>query len=218
MKRSRLVLLFVIALIVGTNSVSAQSSFGNWIEKLFGSKDTVAVAQSHPDLAELTVDENLLIPEVNKKKKKKVVAQQAIEAKRLEAIEGYKVSTLRDEEVIHIEIPASMLFAPNDTELLPSSDGLLRALLPCLRVPDYYHMLLVMHSDNTGNNEYCYSLTTERVYSIYYWFEQNGGCIDYVIPYAAGCSEPLQPNNTIAGRAANRRLEIYLIPAEEMLK
>ena len=218
MKRSRLVLLFVIGLFVGTSSVSAQSSFGNWIEKLFGRKDTVAVAQNHPDLAELTVDENLLIPEVNKKLKKKVVAQQGNEAKRLSAIEGYKVSTLRNDEVIHIEIPASLLFAPNETELLPTSDGLLRALLPSLRVPDYYHMLLVMHSDNTGNNEYCYALTTERVYSIYYWLEQNGGCIDYVIPYAAGCSEPLLPNNSIAGRAANRRLEVYLIPAEAMLK
>ena len=194
------------------------SAAGNWIEKLFKRNDTTqTVAAEHPNLSELTVDENLLIPELTDKQRNKVCKLQATEAKRLEGIEGLEVKLMRNKEVIHITIAASLLFAPNETTLLDSSDAILRSILPCLRTPDYYHMLLVMHSDNTGNESYNYTLTTDRVSAIYDWIEQNGGCVDYVVPYAAGSYEPISPNNTIAGRAQNRRLEIYLIPAEKMI-
>ena len=197
-------------------TATAQS---NWIEKLFGRKDSVqTVVEQHPALAELTVDANLLIPEIEKKQKARVCKLQAAEAQRLSAVKGLDVELTRDDEVIHITIAASRLFAPNETTLLDTSDALLRSILPCLRVPDYYHVLLIMHSDNTGNESYNYALTTDRVSAIYDWMEQNGGCVDYVVPYAAGSYEPIASNSSIAGRAQNRRLEIYLIPAEEMIK
>ena len=172
----------------------------------------------HPNLPELTVDENLLIPELDKKQKAKAVKIQEAEAKRLRATEGLDVELIRNNEVIHITIASSRLFAPNETTLLHSSDAILRSILPCMRTPDYYHILLIMHSDNTGNESYNYALTTDRVSAVYDWFEQNGGCVEYVVPYAAGSYEPIAANNTINGRAKNRRLEIYLIPAEAMFK
>ncbi|MBR4070295.1 MAG: OmpA family protein, partial [Bacteroidaceae bacterium] len=177
-----------------------------------------ALSYIRANLAELTVDENLLIPEIGKRQKARVCKLQAAEAQRLSTVKGLDVELTRDDEVIHITIAASLLFAPNETTLLDSSDTLLRSILPCLRVPDYYHVLLIMHSDNTGNESYNYALTTDRVSAIYDWMEQNGGCVDYVVPYAAGSYEPIASNSSIAGRAQNRRLEIYLIPAEAMIK
>lgn len=177
-------------------------------------KETTVVV--HPDLPTLTVDENLLIPELDKKQKTQARKIQKLEAERLQKTDGLNVELIRDEEVIHVTIAASLLFAPNETALLGSSDPLLRAILPCMRVPDYYHILLVMHSDDTGNEEYNYNLTTERVSTVFDWFDNFGECVDYVVPYAAGSAEPLVPNNTVAGRATNRRLEIFIIPAEAM--
>ena len=190
----------------------------NWIEKLFNRNNSSEVVEEHPNLPELTVDENLLIPELDKKQKAKAVKIQEAEAKRLRATEGLDVELIRNNEVIHITIASSRLFAPNETTLLHSSDAILRSILPCMRTPDYYHILLIMHSDNTGNESYNYALTTDRVSAVYDWFEQNGGCVEYVVPYAAGSYEPVAANNTINGRAKNRRLEIYLIPAEAMFK
>lgn len=198
--------------------VQGNTTSDSWIDKLFKRNDKAQEVVEHPKLPELTVDENLAIPELDKKQKAKAVKLQAAEAERLKKSEGMSVELMRDNEVIHITIAASTLFAPNESTLLHSSDAILRSLLPCLRTPDYYHMLLVMHSDNTGNEEYNYALTTNRVSAIYDWFEINGGCVEYVVPYAAGSFEPLVANNTIAGRAKNRRLEIYLIPAEAMFK
>lgn len=198
-----------------TFEASAQSSF---IDKLFG-KNKKSVEEVHPELTELTVDENLLIPELTEKQATQVRKLQKKEAERIEEANSLMaVELIRDKEVIKVTIPASQLFAPNDTHLIDSSDAILRTLLPCLRTPDYYHVLLVMHSDNTGNEEYNYALTTERVFAVCDWFEQNGGCVDYVVPYAAGAFEPVKPNNSVAGRNANRRLEVYIIPAEAMIK
>lgn len=193
------------------------TTFENWIEKLFNREQASDTTEVHPALHQLTVSENLLIPEIKKKAIEKVVKLQHIEYQRLKAYENYEIEMLRNDEVIHITIAASHLFAPNKTKLLDSADAILRPLLPCLRIPDYYHVLIVMHSDNTGNESYCYDLTTARVTAVFDWLEINGGCVEYVVPYAAGVHEPLKPNNTIAGREKNRRLEIYLIPAEAMI-
>ena len=217
MNRSTLIL--ALMWIVSSLQPIEASSIENWIDKLFNrNKQATEVTEEHPELHQLTVSENLMIPEIEKKQRNKVVKIQQAEYQRLKAIKEYEVKLLRDDEVIHITIAAAALFAPNDTELLASSDAVLRPLLPCLRTPDYYHMLIVMHSDNTGNESYNYALTTDRVSAVYDWFEQNGGCVEYVVPYAAGSYEPVAANNTINGRAKNRRLEIYLIPAEAMFK
>lgn len=216
MKRPHLMIALVA--LSSVLPVLGNTTADSWIDKLFKRNDKAQEVVEHPKLPELTVDENLAIPELDKKQKAKAVKLQAIEAERLKKSEGMSVELMRDNEVIHITIAASTLFAPNETTLLDSSDAILRSLLPCLRTPDYYHMLLVMHSDNTGNEEYNYALTTDRVSAIYDWFEINGGCVEYVVPYAAGSFEPIVANNTIAGRAKNRRLEIYLIPAEAMFK
>lgn len=213
MNRHTILTLLLVSLCstFATPHADAQS----FIDKLFGKKtETVEV---HPELTELTVDENLLIPELTDKQAKEARKIQAKEADRLKAANSnMSVELTRDDEVIKVTIAASHLFAPNETQLLDSSDAILRTLLPCLRTPDYYHILLVMHSDNTGNEEYNYALTTERVFAVYDWLETNGGCVDYVVPYAAGAFEPVKPNNTVAGRSANRRLEVYIIPAEKM--
>ena len=216
MKRPHLMIALVA--LSSVLPVLGNTTADSWIDKLFKRNDKAQEVVEHPKLPELTVDENLAIPELDKKQKAKAVKLQAIEAERLKKSEGMSVELMRNNEVIHITIAASTLFAPNETTLLDSSDAILRSLLPCLRTPDYYHMLLVMHSDNTGNEEYNYALTTDRVSAIYDWFEINGGCVEYVVPYAAGSFEPIVANNTIAGRAKNRRLEIYLIPAEAMFK
>ncbi len=193
----------------------AEGKIKEWFESLFSKKEQIVPAQ-HPDLSSLTIDENIEIPEIPSKQVAQVRDIQKGEVKRLKAVKGYEVETLRNGEVIVVTLSAASLFAPNDTTLLAGADALLRPILPCLRTPDYYHVLLVMHSDNTGNDAYTYALTTKRVLDVFDWFERNGAVIDYLVPYAAGSHEPLQPNNSVENRNRNRRLEIYLIPGEAM--
>ena len=136
------------------------------------------------------------------------------------ASSGCNVETYRDREVIIITIPAANLFAPNDTDL---AEGASSFLLPLKRYlnkqrPDMYRVLLVMHTDNTGSTSYTDALSLERVESIYEFLDEKGVDTRYLFPTAAGATDPIRGNNTVEGRAANRRLEIYLIPGTGMLE
>lgn len=131
---------------------------------------------------------------------------------------GCNIETYRNREVIIITIPAALLFPPNSTELLESAsvylDPLQRYLNP--QAPDRYRVLLVMNTDNTGSTAYTDNLSLNRVESIYEYLDDLGVDTRYLFPTAAGATDPLKPNDTVENRAANRRLEVYLIPGPLM--
>lgn len=135
------------------------------------------------------------------------------------ATTGCNVETYRNHEVIIISIPARLLFGPNDTELMAGAETYLTPLKRYVRTqtPDLYRMLLVMHTDNTGSTSYTDSLSLSRVEAVYEFLEDEGLDTRYIFPTAAGATDPIFPNNTMTGRADNRRLEIYLIPGTRML-
>ena len=56
-----------------------------------------------------------------------------------------------------------------------------------------------------------------RAHAVRDWFTRNGGNTDFVVIYEAGAFDPIASNETLEGRARNRRLDIYLIPGEKMV-
>lgn len=131
---------------------------------------------------------------------------------------GCTVETYRNKEVLLVTIPASELFAPNDTVLRPTAAKLLSPLKRYLNEPDMYRVLLVMHTDNTGSAEYRDLITEKRGLAVFEWFEDAGLNTDYLFPFAFGDDMPLVENNTMSNREKNRRLEVYLVPGTKMLE
>ena len=169
------------------------------------------------DIYELSLDDNLELPEIsNDKQREKIQEYQYNTALDLKK-KNYDVEMMRDNEVIVVTIPASVLFEANETVLIKSGESLLKPLLQYLKNPGFYKMLLVMHSDNTGNDVYTVDLTKKRVNAIFDWIDENGD-VDFVVPYALGATDPIFNNNSIENRRLNRRLEIYLVPEEVMLE
>ena len=169
------------------------------------------------DIYEMSLDENLMTPEIKNDKQADRIQEfqynMAVAFKQT----NYDVEIMRDDEVIVITIPASQLFAPNDTVLNKLGEEQLKPFLRMLNNPGFYKLLLVMHSDNTGSSEYTLNLTRQRVNAIFDWFEENGS-VDYVVPYALGETDPIVDNNSVESRKTNRRLEIFLIPEQTMLQ
>lgn len=128
------------------------------------------------------------------------------------------VETYRNKEVLLVTIPAAKLFAPNDTELRPDAASLLAPLKRYLKDPDTYRVLLVMHTDNTGTAQYRDRLTEERVHTVGDWFDEQGSDTSFLFTYPYGDDMPLVENNSMANRARNRRLEVYLMPGKKMLE
>lgn len=132
--------------------------------------------------------------------------------------DGCSVENFRNKEVILITIPARLLFAPNETLLNDKASEYLSPFKRYLKQPDTYRVLLVMHTDNTGSEQYRDDITEERVESIFEYFEQAGSNTSYLFPYAMGDEMPIYENDSWKNRDANRRLEIYLMPGNRMLE
>lgn len=128
------------------------------------------------------------------------------------------VENFRNKEVLLITIPAELLFAPNETLLKDKAGEFLAPLKRYLKNPDTYRVLLVMHTDNTGSVAYRDELTEERVESVFEWFEEEGCDTSFLFPYAMGDEMKLKENDSQANRAANRRLEVYLMPGTKMIE
>lgn len=130
---------------------------------------------------------------------------------------GCTVETFRNKEVLLITIPAEKLFAPNDTILRSTAGSFLNPIKRYLKEPDMYRVLVVMHTDNTGSEIYRDKLTEKRSQAVADWFDDQGCDTEYLFPYAYGDDMPLEKNNSMANRARNRRLEVYLVPGKKML-
>lgn len=128
------------------------------------------------------------------------------------------VEAFRNKEVLLITIPASLLFAPNETTLRPGAEAWLSPLRRYLRQPDMYRVMLAMHTDNTGSETYRDRLTTDRVDSVFEWFDKSGSDTSYLFSYALSDDMPLDANDSMENREKNRRLEIYLVPGKKMVE
>ena len=174
-----------------------------------------AAAGGKVDIYDLSLDENLEVPAVPDKAVTNVTDFQYQQALKL-AKQGFDTELMREGEVIVVTIKASALFAPNDTVLSTAGKSKLKPLLELLKPAGFYKLMLAMHADNTGSPRYAMRLTRARVNAVYDWLD-NGGSVDYVVPFAMGDSEPAESNDSMEGRESNRRLEVFIIPEEAMI-
>lgn len=170
------------------------------------------------DISELTLDETLMVPEVPEKQKNYIRTAMKREAQSLQKM-GYKVETMRRGEVVIATIPADRLFAPNDTMLMASADAALKPFLSYFRTHGKFKVILAMHSDNTGSDSYLYDLTEKRIVSLYNYFDTKAAQTDMLQGYPMADSEPMagMTNNSMEGRRANRRLEIFIVPGPMLI-
>lgn len=127
------------------------------------------------------------------------------------------IEAFRNKEIILITIPADALFAPNSTDLSENASKMLAPIKRYMKNPDTFRVLLVMHTDNTGSEQYRENITADRVDAVSEWFDNSGADTSFVFSYAFGDDNPLLPNTSMENRAKNRRLEVYLMPGQKML-
>ena len=169
------------------------------------------------DPYEVSLEDNIATPEVPDRQKDAVRRHILARAKEL-GVKKLNVETLRRGEVFAVVIPSDELFLPNDTLLRTDrATAKLRYFAPFFKTHGEYKVIIVVHSDDTGSEEYRYAMTDRRVQSLYEWFDANFTHTENLFGYGVGSDIPLKQNDTAAGRRANRRVEIYVIPDEQLL-
>lgn len=74
----------------------------------------------------------------------------------------------------------------------------------------YDSIMIIGHTDSTGNEIANYSLSQARAETLAHFFAEVFPPTTTLYAMGKGSSQPLQPNQTEKGRAANRRVELIL--------
>ncbi|MEM9368485.1 MAG: OmpA family protein [Planctomycetota bacterium] len=124
----------------------------------------------------------------------------------------------RDGEVIRIILPSDQLFAPGTAQLIPASASLLDPVAAQIRgVFPRQRVGIEAYSDNApiygGASTTPHQLTSAQASMLLDSFSRRGGMpAQQLFVVAHGANNPRGDNNTPAGRAANRRIELVIYP------
>lgn len=105
----------------------------------------------------------------------------------------------------------TIYFSFNSAELLILSKNELRVLVEYLLENPTVKVEVIGHTDITGNWDVNLNVSRERAGSVYRFLLDNKIAHNRIIYYGKGSAAPIASNNTIDGRAKNRRVEILLL-------
>lgn len=198
------------------SGISANAQFWRNQNKTAPNKATVNKVVSEPE--ERTLAGEIATPAVPEKASRAVKTYMHQQAESLNRL-GYDVKSTRNGEVLIVTIPTDKLFAPNDTVILEAYAGkLLEPFCAYFKTPGRYKLLLAVHTDDTGKSSYTEKLAIDRVMSVWGWFDRQIENREQLQGFGVGSVDPLAPNISRENRAANRRLEIFIVPGEELIK
>lgn len=169
------------------------------------------------DIVDVTLEENISQPVITSNAKDKIVSYMRVVALGLQN-KKLNIKLIRNGEVIVITEQSDNYFSPNSTSLKDNIATRIDPIISMLKTDgDKYKVIIAVHSDDTGSEEYTEILTEERGYAIYEYMENSGVSVSDIVFYPMGSTSPLYPNNSIVNRRLNRRIEIYLIPNKYMI-
>jgi outer membrane protein OmpA-like peptidoglycan-associated protein/tetratricopeptide (TPR) repeat protein len=105
----------------------------------------------------------------------------------------------------------TIYFSFNSAELLMLSKNELRVLVEYMKENPTVKVEVIGHTDITGNWDVNLNVSRERAGSVYRFLLESGIAHNRIIYYGKGSADPIASNNTIDGRAKNRRVEILLL-------
>lgn len=117
-------------------------------------------------------------------------------------------------QVAHsVRLDSLSLFATGSAQLKPGSTKVLINALVDIRAQPSWLIVIEGHTDATGNAQHNLRLSHARAAAVHAWMQQMGGIPDRCFAVQGfGASQPIASNDTEAGRAANRRVDIRLVP------
>jgi len=119
-------------------------------------------------------------------------------------------------EGIQITFDSGILFDVNQSTLRAAAQQNLSDLVASLEEYEGTDVLVVGHTDSTGEASYNQGLSERRADAARNYLLGAGLDADRVTAMGMGEEEPVDTNDTDAGRQANRRVEVAIFASEEM--
>lgn len=141
--------------------------------------------------------------------------------KELEAIEGAKVESVTDAnnlEAIRVTFDNGILFATNQSQLSPASREALTKFAASLKNSPDTDVTIYGHTDNTGTRAVNERISKERADAVANYLVGQGVSRSRITTEGLAFDQPVADNSTAAGRAQNRRVEVYISANAEMIR
>jgi outer membrane protein OmpA-like peptidoglycan-associated protein len=118
-----------------------------------------------------------------------------------------------------IKINEQVKFKFNSAEILKESDGLLSQVKAVLADhPEITKVRVEGHTDNVGNDAYNKALSGRRAAAFIMWMTDHGVDKKRLVSAGYGKDEPIDTNDTEAGRANNRRVAFTILERDDSKK
>ncbi len=134
------------------------------------------------------------------------------EARLRQQLEATGVRVERIGDTIKLIMPGNITFDTSSSSLKPSFTDVLNSVVEVVKEFDKTLLQINGYTDSTGSFEYNQSLSEQRAESVARFFLNSGVAASRVRTAGMGPRDPIASNDSAAGRAQNRRVELSLIP------
>jgi outer membrane protein OmpA-like peptidoglycan-associated protein len=128
---------------------------------------------------------------------------------------GSGVEVIRQGDELVLNMPSGVTFGVDRYDIQPQFRGTLDQVAETLRAYPSTFLDIYGHTDSTGSDAYNQTLSQNRAQSVASYLTQRGVQTARIATQGFGESQPVADNNTEAGRQANRRVEIRIVPVED---
>jgi flagellar motor protein MotB len=135
-----------------------------------------------------------------------------------EALRSAGLPVVYEADAARVVIPADQLFQPGTAQLLPQASGMLMPLAAQItRLAPRQKIGIEGYTDDAplygGAFSNAHQLTSAQASAIFEMLSSRGGLTqDSMVAIGNGSTRPRQSNDTAAGRAGNRRIEVVIYP------
>jgi outer membrane protein OmpA-like peptidoglycan-associated protein len=127
-------------------------------------------------------------------------------------LEGTGVSVVRDGDNITLNMPGSVTFATDSSDLSPAFFNVLNSVGKVLVEYEQTVVEVAGHTDSTGSDAYNQGLSDRRATSVSTYLSGQSVIAARMITLGMGEARPVADNGSSSGRQANRRVEITMVP------
>ncbi len=137
------------------------------------------------------------------------------EAKLREQMAGTGVDVVRQGDNITLDVPGGVTFAFNSADLNAQFFPVLDKVAATLAEYNKTVIEVAGHTDSVGSDAYNLQLSDRRANSVAAYLASHGVDRSRMVTVGAGEAHPIASNDTDAGRAQNRRVEITIVPVSQ---
>jgi outer membrane protein OmpA-like peptidoglycan-associated protein len=121
---------------------------------------------------------------------------------------------------IKVTFDSNILFATGKSTLSAASQKSLKEFAQTMTQSDLINTDIQIkgHTDNTGSDAVNEKLSLERAQAVGNILRANNVTSSRITEAGLSYSEPVADNSTAEGRAQNRRVEVYILANEAMVK